>query len=52
MWAAVGINTGKVYMLSDYKSTLFLRLQQSYKSNTNINRKNTYPEPLIIQRSI
>ena len=48
MWAAVGTKTGKIYAMSNYKSTLFLRLQKEYKFKTLID--SIYPESLRVQK--
>lgn len=48
MLAAIGIKTGKVYSLSNYKSTLFLRLQKEYQFKSL--NDGVYPEALVIQR--
>lgn len=48
MWVAIGMKTKDVYMISNTKSSLFLRLQKKYRSKGI--QSEVYPEPLLIQK--
>lgn len=51
MWLAEGADSKKIYMLSNTRSMLMLRLQRKFKTSSDVKLYATYPEAILIKRN-